>query len=50
MFCSSAWLRQKAALYASVRETSRRPFGARCGDDPLWNVLDNQHPCYYIIH
>ncbi|KIV52381.1 hypothetical protein [Aneurinibacillus migulanus] len=31
MFCSPAWLGQKAALYASVRETNRRPFGARCG-------------------
>ncbi|ERI08859.1 hypothetical protein HMPREF0083_03056 [Aneurinibacillus aneurinilyticus ATCC 12856] len=31
-------------LYASVRETNRRPFGARCDDDPLWIILDNQHP------
>ncbi|MED0744289.1 hypothetical protein P4S87_27440, partial [Aneurinibacillus aneurinilyticus] len=44
MFCGPAWLGQKAAFYASVRETNRRPFGARCGDDPLWIVLDNQHP------
>ncbi|MGG3863570.1 hypothetical protein, partial [Aneurinibacillus aneurinilyticus] len=35
---------QKAALSASVWETNRRPFGAWCGDDPLWIVLDNQHP------
>ncbi|MEZ2660570.1 hypothetical protein, partial [Aneurinibacillus aneurinilyticus] len=34
----------KAALDASVRETNRRPFGARCGDDSLWIILDNQHP------
>ncbi|MED0673792.1 hypothetical protein P4S95_26945, partial [Aneurinibacillus aneurinilyticus] len=27
MFCSPAWLGQKAAFYASVRETNRRPFG-----------------------
>ncbi|MGG3864932.1 hypothetical protein, partial [Aneurinibacillus aneurinilyticus] len=27
MFCGPAWLGQKAALYASVRETNRRPFG-----------------------
>ncbi|MEZ2735533.1 hypothetical protein [Aneurinibacillus aneurinilyticus] len=26
------------------RETNRCPFGARCGDDPLWIILDNQHP------
>ncbi|MEZ2734816.1 hypothetical protein [Aneurinibacillus aneurinilyticus] len=26
MFCGLAWLRQKAVLYASVRETNRRPF------------------------
>ncbi|MEZ2735967.1 hypothetical protein [Aneurinibacillus aneurinilyticus] len=44
MFCSPAWLGQKAALSASVWETNRRPFGAWCGDDPLWIVLDNQHP------
>ena len=31
MFCCPAWPGQKAALYASVRETNRRPFGARCG-------------------
>ncbi|MEZ2732830.1 hypothetical protein [Aneurinibacillus aneurinilyticus] len=42
MFCSPAWLRQKAAFYASVRETNRRPFGARCGGDLLWIILDNQ--------
>jgi hypothetical protein len=47
MFCGPAWLRQKAALYASVWETNRRPFGARCGDDPLWIILGNQHPCIY---
>ncbi|MEZ2732702.1 hypothetical protein [Aneurinibacillus aneurinilyticus] len=35
---------QKAALYASMRETNRRPFGARCGGDLLWIILDNQHP------
>ncbi|MCI1694449.1 hypothetical protein P4S91_21085 [Aneurinibacillus aneurinilyticus] len=39
-----AWLGQKAAFYASVRETNRRPFGARCGGDLLWIILDNQHP------
>ncbi|MED0735228.1 hypothetical protein P4S84_25920, partial [Aneurinibacillus aneurinilyticus] len=44
MFCGPAWLGQKAVLYASVRETNRRPFWARCGDDPLWIILDNQHP------
>ncbi|ERI08382.1 hypothetical protein HMPREF0083_03527 [Aneurinibacillus aneurinilyticus ATCC 12856] len=22
----------------------RRSFGTRCGDDPLWTVLNNQHP------
>ncbi|MED0706919.1 hypothetical protein P4S91_03295, partial [Aneurinibacillus aneurinilyticus] len=44
MFCGPAWLGQKAALYASVRETNRRPFGARCGDATLWIILDNQHP------
>ncbi|MCI1693570.1 hypothetical protein P4S91_10115 [Aneurinibacillus aneurinilyticus] len=27
------------------QETNRRPFGARCGGDPLWIILDNQHPC-----
>ncbi|MGG3864440.1 hypothetical protein, partial [Aneurinibacillus aneurinilyticus] len=27
MFCGPAWLRQKAALDTSVRETNRRPFG-----------------------
>ncbi|MEZ2732917.1 hypothetical protein [Aneurinibacillus aneurinilyticus] len=48
MFCGPAWLRQKAALDASVRETNRRPFGARCGDDSLWIILDNQHPCIVI--
>ncbi|WP_205763089.1 hypothetical protein, partial [Aneurinibacillus aneurinilyticus] len=21
---------------------------ARCGDDPLWIILDNQHPCITI--
>ncbi|MED0668745.1 hypothetical protein [Aneurinibacillus aneurinilyticus] len=31
-------------LCAKGRETNRRPFGARCGDDPLWIILDNQHP------
>jgi hypothetical protein len=41
MFCGPAWLRQKAALDAFVRETNRRPFEARCGDDPLWIILDN---------
>ncbi|MED0669422.1 hypothetical protein P4S95_04165 [Aneurinibacillus aneurinilyticus] len=35
----------KSSPLASVWETNRRPFGARCGDDPLWIVLDNQHPC-----
>ncbi|MEZ2734965.1 hypothetical protein [Aneurinibacillus aneurinilyticus] len=29
-----------------MRETNQRPFGARCGDDPLWIILDNQHPCF----
>ncbi|MED0672686.1 hypothetical protein P4S95_21190 [Aneurinibacillus aneurinilyticus] len=48
MFCSPAWLRQKAALDASVRETNRRPFGARCGDDSLWIILDNQQTWYKI--
>ncbi|MEZ2735692.1 hypothetical protein, partial [Aneurinibacillus aneurinilyticus] len=48
MFCGPAWLRQKVALDASVWETNRRPFGARCGDDPLWSILDNQHPCCII--
>ncbi len=33
-------------LGLSVRETNRRPFGARCDDDPLWIILDNQHPWY----
>ncbi|MEZ2735171.1 hypothetical protein [Aneurinibacillus aneurinilyticus] len=28
----------------SMRETNRRPFGARCGGDLLWIILDNQHP------
>jgi predicted transposase/invertase (TIGR01784 family) len=46
MFCGPAWLGQKAAVDASVRETNRRPFGARCGDDLLWIILDNQHPWY----
>ncbi|MEZ2737386.1 hypothetical protein [Aneurinibacillus aneurinilyticus] len=44
MFCGPAWLGQKAAFYASVRETNRCPFGARCGGDLLWIILDNQHP------
>ncbi|MEZ2736157.1 hypothetical protein [Aneurinibacillus aneurinilyticus] len=35
-------------LGLSVRETNRRPFGARCGDDPLWIILNNQHPCVKI--
>ncbi|KIV51904.1 hypothetical protein TS65_25420 [Aneurinibacillus migulanus] len=48
MFCGPAWLGQKAALYASVRETNRRSFGARCGGYPFWIVLDNQHPCSNI--
>ncbi|MEZ2733302.1 hypothetical protein [Aneurinibacillus aneurinilyticus] len=34
----------KTAFSASVRETNRRPFGARCGDNSLWIILDNQHP------
>ncbi|MEZ2735497.1 hypothetical protein [Aneurinibacillus aneurinilyticus] len=38
----------KSGPYASVWETNRRPFGARCGDDPLWIILDNQHPCLFI--
>ncbi|ERI11080.1 hypothetical protein HMPREF0083_00831 [Aneurinibacillus aneurinilyticus ATCC 12856] len=42
--CGPAWLGQKAVLYASGRETNRRPFGARCGGDLLWIILDNQHP------
>ncbi|MEZ2733243.1 hypothetical protein [Aneurinibacillus aneurinilyticus] len=42
--CGPAWLGQKAAFYASVRETNRRPFGARCGGDLLWIILDNQPP------
>ncbi|MED0723256.1 hypothetical protein P4S91_10050, partial [Aneurinibacillus aneurinilyticus] len=25
-----------------MRKTNRRSFGARCGDDPLWIILDNQ--------
>ncbi|MED0669768.1 hypothetical protein [Aneurinibacillus aneurinilyticus] len=29
---------------SSVQETNRRPFRARCGDDPLWIILDNQYP------
>ncbi|MED0894248.1 hypothetical protein [Aneurinibacillus migulanus] len=37
-------LGQKAVLHASVRETNRRPFWARCGGYPIWIVLDNQHP------
>ncbi|MEZ2733766.1 hypothetical protein [Aneurinibacillus aneurinilyticus] len=45
MFCDPAWLGQKAAFYASVRETNRRLFGARCGGDLLWIILDNQHTC-----
>ncbi|MED0672135.1 hypothetical protein P4S95_18325 [Aneurinibacillus aneurinilyticus] len=36
--------RSISSLYASVWETNRRPFGARCGDDLLWIILDNQHP------
>ncbi|MED0734529.1 hypothetical protein P4S84_22090, partial [Aneurinibacillus aneurinilyticus] len=44
MFCGPDWLGQKAAFYAWVRETNRRPFGARCGDDSFWIILDNQHP------
>ncbi|MED0709635.1 hypothetical protein, partial [Aneurinibacillus aneurinilyticus] len=48
MFCGPAWLRQKAALDASVRETNRRPFGARCSDDSLWIILDNQQTWYKI--
>ncbi|MEZ2734217.1 hypothetical protein [Aneurinibacillus aneurinilyticus] len=47
MFCGPAWLGQKAAFYASVRETNRRPFEARCGDDSLWIILDNQPPCVF---
>ncbi|MEZ2737370.1 hypothetical protein [Aneurinibacillus aneurinilyticus] len=31
-------------LGLSVRETNRRPFGARCGGDLLWIILDNQYP------
>ncbi|ERI09551.1 hypothetical protein HMPREF0083_02392 [Aneurinibacillus aneurinilyticus ATCC 12856] len=31
-------------LGITVRETNRRPFGARCDDDLLWIILDNQHP------
>ncbi|MGG3861209.1 hypothetical protein, partial [Aneurinibacillus aneurinilyticus] len=49
MFCGPDWPRQKAALSASARETNRRPLGARCGDDPLWIILDNQHPCYILL-
>ncbi|MEZ2735783.1 hypothetical protein [Aneurinibacillus aneurinilyticus] len=48
MFCGPAWPEQKAACYASVRETNRRPFGAQCGGYPLWIVLDNQHLCICI--
>ncbi|ERI08251.1 hypothetical protein HMPREF0083_03666 [Aneurinibacillus aneurinilyticus ATCC 12856] len=29
-----------------MQETNRRSFGARCGGDPLWIILDNQHPCF----
>ncbi|KIV53739.1 hypothetical protein AM501_07250 [Aneurinibacillus migulanus] len=36
-------------LGLSVRETKRRPFGARCGGYQLWIVLDNQHPCYKLF-
>ncbi|ERI05955.1 hypothetical protein HMPREF0083_05517 [Aneurinibacillus aneurinilyticus ATCC 12856] len=36
--------RRTDALYASVRETNRRPFGARYGDDLLWIILDNHPP------
>ncbi|KIV50816.1 hypothetical protein TS65_28735 [Aneurinibacillus migulanus] len=50
MFCGPACLGQKAALYASVWETNCRPFGARCGDDPIWIVLGNQHPCKYLFN
>ncbi|WP_209421080.1 hypothetical protein, partial [Aneurinibacillus aneurinilyticus] len=46
--CGPDWLGQKAALSAWVRETNRRPLGARCGDDPLWIILDNQHPWKYV--
>ncbi|MEZ2733089.1 hypothetical protein [Aneurinibacillus aneurinilyticus] len=33
----------------SMRETNRRPFGARCGGDLLWIILDNQHPWLLAI-
>ncbi|MEZ2737290.1 hypothetical protein [Aneurinibacillus aneurinilyticus] len=32
---------KKRPFMLPVRETNRRPFGARCGDDSLWIVLDN---------
>ncbi|MEZ2737475.1 hypothetical protein [Aneurinibacillus aneurinilyticus] len=35
-------------LGLSVWETNRRPFGARCGDAPLWITLDNQHPWHLV--
>ncbi|ERI07658.1 response regulator protein GraR family protein [Aneurinibacillus aneurinilyticus ATCC 12856] len=50
MFCGPAWLGQKAVLFASARETNRRPFGARCDDATLWIILDNQHPWFYCSH
>ncbi|MEZ2732826.1 hypothetical protein [Aneurinibacillus aneurinilyticus] len=35
-------------LGLSVWETNRRPFGARCGGDSLWIILDNQQVLYII--
>ncbi|MED0741331.1 hypothetical protein [Aneurinibacillus aneurinilyticus] len=42
MFCGPAWLRQKAALYASMRETNRRPFGH--------DVVTTHSESYWIIN
>ncbi|MEZ2736589.1 hypothetical protein [Aneurinibacillus aneurinilyticus] len=47
MLCHTYWL----SIYLEVRCTRRRVLasfshkeGTRCGDGPLWIVLDNQHP------
>ncbi|MEZ2733426.1 hypothetical protein [Aneurinibacillus aneurinilyticus] len=37
--------RRVPSSFSHKEETNRRPFGARCGDDSLWIILDNQHPC-----
>ncbi|MED0725690.1 hypothetical protein P4S91_22695, partial [Aneurinibacillus aneurinilyticus] len=42
MFCGPAWLRQKAALDAFVRETNRRPFGH--------GVVTIHYGSYWIIN